>query len=211
MPNKGERGEPPPYMDHALTALLTPCATSSSPNAICSATPIRIRRGRAAERRHRRHIGRSIEEEHVEQPFCVWRKEEERHQQQVKREQLHRNVVGHVERENLAHARHREQGAEQGSLRNEQQDARRHFQRAGEDLVRSRCADRRPQHAHWRKLPVRLEQPRQRGKRHLQRNQLRHAVAEHRRTEREAQEEPEPLVRGVVVDRTPRRRSTTRP
>ena len=117
----------------------------------------------------------------------------------MKRQQLHRYVIGHVEHEDFNHVGQAQQRTEHCSPGKDQKNAAEEFGAPGENLVRRRSPDRRPQNAHRREIAITLEQAREIRKRHLQGNKLIHAVGHHLARKAEADEQPEPLVKSGVV------------
>jgi hypothetical protein len=152
-----------------------------------------------------------VHDEDVQEPGDVRRENEQGHQHEVKREQLHRHVVGHVEREDHEAVDQAHEAAQRDRERHEQQHGREHFGAADDAFVRERGADRGPQDAHGREVAVRLEQACELGRRHLQGNELPHPVAQQRCGHAESEPGAEPLlqphvVRPAAIDRGPQDR-----
>ena len=110
-----------------------------------------------------RPLGRArhspVEEEQVQKPLRVRGKQEQCKQNHVERQQLHRHVVGHVQRKDFGRVQQAHERPEHRRLGEDQKNSAEHLGAADKNLVRRRGSDRRPQHAHRRQIPVWFKQP----------------------------------------------------
>ena len=88
-----------------------------------------------------------------------------------KAKQFYRHIIGHVQREDLTNVSQADQSAGV-AVRGTISSSRRNTSAQPAKLINRRCADGTPEHAHGRERAERLEQPGQRGIRHLHRDDL---------------------------------------
>src|SRR5271165_7149327 len=112
----------------------------------------------------------------------------------MERQKLSRDIVGHIDCEDLYQVRQANERAEQRGPRNQQKDSTQRFGASSEDLIGRRRTDGIPQHPHWSEVTKGLNPSCEKGKRHLVRNDFCEAVTEHFGSQSQAKEEPEPPI-----------------
>lgn len=117
----------------------------------------------------------------------------------MEREEFDRDIVGHVEEEDVAHVGEGDEGAKGSGAGNEEEEAAEDFEAADGDFVGLRCANRGPQDAHGRHIAERLDEGEEAREGHLQRDGFGETIGEHLAGEGDAEEEEEPFVQGTVA------------
>ncbi len=144
-------------------------------------------------------LGRAVEHEQVGEAPQVVSRQEDRHQQQVRGEELDRHVIAEVEHHDVAHDADRDQCAEQGGPADGQEQPADQLAQAGEDGVGHGRAHERPQQPHGRGVPEGLHQAVRRRCGELRWNDLPGRVLDDGHGEHEADVDPQPLVEPRVV------------
>ena len=154
---------------------------------------------RAEQRRVRRFSDWTVQHEHPRQPAEIRRQQHEGESDQVKRDQLQADVVGHVQDEHLNHVGQRDRRAEHRRLREDQQDSGDDLRPSGEHLIADRRPDGGPLQVGSRKVADRFHQRDERRGGKLCRNDLGHSEIEHLSGQRETHEQTAPFrKRGVA-------------
>src|ERR1700693_1597624 len=117
----------------------------------------------------------------------------------MEREQLYRDIVSHVQREDLYQVGQADQRAKHGCARKYKQQSAQNLRASGEDLIRPGSADGRPENPHRREIAERLDQSSEKRERHLERSGFVDAVQQQLRGKGEADEQTKPLMQRDVV------------
>ncbi len=115
----------------------------------------------------RRGADGTVREKETRDPWKLGHEQDQRHQDQVEREELHRNVIGHVEHENFGRICQANQSPESRGAGKEQQDSTQHLGGTDEHFISRGGAHRGPEDAHRREVAERLHQLGQERKGHL--------------------------------------------
>ena len=133
-----------------------------------------------------------MQEEEVEQSWHVRNDECEGHQQEVSGVELDGDVEAEVVEDDVGGEEGGEELAEQTGAAKEDEEAGGNFGGAADDFVDRVEADEGPEHGHGRGVAEGLVEDGERGRRHLQWENLGEAIANHRDAEGEANREAEP-------------------